>query len=108
EIVEDEHRDAPRLPVAGRGETQIRRGVGRGRPQLLDNCPKLARRARAEESERDVQVSPRDDPDTAQVRSLPGLERIEDALGEAQREEEAQPLIALHAIRRSHTELSGL
>ena len=42
EVVEDEHRDAPRLPVAGRGETQIRRGVRRGRPQLAEDGLELA------------------------------------------------------------------
>src|SRR5437868_113406 len=52
-----------------------------------------------------------DDPDTVQllqVLLLPGLEDVEDGVGQSQREKEAQSLIAAHAIRRGHTESSGI
>ena len=45
----------------------------------------------------------RDDPDALEG-ALPGLERVEHRLGQAEREKEAQSLIAGHAIRRGHTE----
>src|SRR5579864_7816691 len=49
----------------------------------------------------------RDDANRMQL-PLPCLERVEDVLGQAEREEAAQSLIAAHAIRQGHTELSGL
>ena len=62
----------------------------------------------AEEGERDVQVLAGDDADAAEVRALPRLAGVEDLLGQAEPEEEAQPLIAAHASRGGHAASSGL
>src|ERR1700730_5568032 len=53
-------------------------------------------------------MAARDDPNAAEVLLLPGLEDVQHRLGQTPRKEEAQSLIAPHAIRRGHTESSGL
>jgi len=100
DVLKDEHGDAPGFPVAGRGETHIRPGRSRGRPQLPDDRGELARRAVAEKGERDVQVRARDRAYTAETLALPGLDDVKDVLREPQSKEEPKPRIGGHANGR--------
>src|SRR3954454_20883647 len=108
DVVVDEHADAPRLAVALEAELG-RNGNGCGRPQRADDRCELPGRALAEEGERAVEVLARDDPQVAVQRGcLPGDDLVERSVGQAQREEQAQPLIGSDATCRGHTTSSRL
>src|SRR3954462_14489188 len=63
----------------------------------------------AEEREREMEVLARDDSQVAvQRRGLPGDHLVERLVGQAQREEQAQPLIGSDATCRGHTTSSRL
>src|SRR5438105_8734116 len=108
EVVEHEHRDAPGLPVTGRGETQIRLGRRRGRPQLAHDGRELDRGPVSEEGDGDVQVAAWDGAHFVQGLLLPRLDGIEHRLRQAQGDEEAQALIAPNASRAGHAASSRL
>jgi len=96
-IAEDEHRDTPRLsiPIGLDLETATSTGGDLQRPRDLRE---LARRPRAEEGKRDVEMLARDDASPVpELTLLPGAHAVEHPLGKPQGEEEAQSLIPLHA-----------
>src|SRR5262249_33095892 len=108
EVVEDEHRHAPGLAVAGDGELQGGRGSSRGLPQRREDPVELPGGPVAEEGKRDVEVLARDDPDTGERGELPGLDCVERRFRKAEAEEETEPLIPTHAIPGIHAASSEL
>src|SRR4029079_5117501 len=102
-VLEDEHADASRLAIATRNETDLPRPGGCF-AQRQDDRVDLAGRPMPEKRERDVQVLSRDDPNACELRTLPPLDLVEDAVGQAQREEEREPFIATHASGRGHAD----
>ena len=96
-IAEDEHRDTPRLSVPIELELE-RMFPANSLGQNSGDLCKLCRRPRAEEGKRDVEMLARDDASPVpELTLLPGAHAVEHPLGKPQGEEEAQPLIPLHA-----------
>lgn len=95
-----EHADASRLPVAGDLEHRPC-GGRRGRSQLCPDRRCLARRARTEKRERDVQVVTRDESGAliAQGAPLPIDDAAEDVVGQTECTEEPLTVIAADATR---------
>jgi hypothetical protein len=97
-VVEHDHPDAPRLAVAARAKERPDGGGGGG-SHLRGDRPDLAGRPRSEERERDVEVRRRNETrvtGAGERPALPGDEALDDALGERECEEEAEPFTALH------------
>lgn len=95
-VLEDQHADAPCLAVANRREADFpcpRSSV----TQSADDRPELARRPMPEKHERDMQVISWNDPNADELLALPAFDLVEDAVGQAKREEEPELVIAAHA-----------
>jgi hypothetical protein len=89
-VVEDEHPDGARLPVPRRCEDGPVDRVD-GFPQSAGDGLDLARRPRAEEGDRDVQVLDGNDPDALQSKLLvlPRSDGLSVRVGQAEAEKEA-------------------
>jgi hypothetical protein len=102
-VVEDDHADAPGLPVAS-GAEQGPAGPAGAAAELLEDPGNVAPGPRAEEDERDVEVLGRDDPDVAgrpELAPLPRDEPLPGLGGERKSDEETKPRIAFQARGRS-------
>src|SRR5579884_2396519 len=99
DVLEGEHGRAAGLAVAVRAQLDGARGL----LEPVEDAGQLVRRRRAEEDERDVQMVARNDTDApaGEDALLPGDDRVEPVAGQAQREEEAQPLTTGDATRQS-------
>jgi hypothetical protein len=101
-VVEHEHPDAARLPVAAFAKDDRPR-PGCGRFELGPNRLDLVERPRAEEGERDVEVlAPDGSIRTGRQEPLPGDEAVEHVLGQGESAEEPDRVIALDATSRIH------
>src|SRR5438128_8545102 len=104
-VVEDEHADAPRLAVAGDGESGAPGGRGR-LPELAGDRGDIRGGSAPEEGQGDVEVRPDDAADAVSFGkrpAAPGDEAVEDVVGETQGAEEPDRRIAPHATDRIHT-----
>jgi hypothetical protein len=105
-VVEDEHPDAPRLPIAALAE-QDRARSGCCCLELGPDPIDLAGRARSEKGKRDVQVVASDRSIRAGRKSrLPGDEAIEAVLGQREGAKEPHRVIAPDATSGSHARMS--
>ena len=104
-VVERDHPDTPRLPVAPDGELHPLGGTGR-RSELADDVVNLGARAMAEEGEGEMQVRLADDthlPDARERGGLPGDEALEHRVGKAKGAKQSDPLIPAHGTAEIHT-----
>jgi hypothetical protein len=95
-VVAEEHADAAGLAVGRNGEAQRPRGCGGG-AEVGDDVLGLGAGPVTEECQRDVEVAGRYDPHVPEVGRLPGHERVDDLVGQAERAEEPDSFFALHA-----------
>ena len=101
-VVEHQHPDAPRLPVADRGQRRGAHVAGR-LAECADDRRQVGRWAAAEEGERHVHALPRHHAPAAEVLAPPGGEDVQHRVGEGEREEEPEPLITRDASRPGGT-----
>jgi hypothetical protein len=105
-VVQDDHADAAGLAVASRGEDRPLR-LARGGAELADDSRNVARRAAAEEGEREVEVLGGDDSgvtDAGERLPLPGGEALDGVVGERESEEETKALTGAHVRPRRRAE----
>ena len=82
-VLAHEHGDAAGLAVPDRGEPELLVDGARGRPERVEDAREVARRAVAEEGEREVQVRPGDDAHALELVLLPRLDGVERVIGQA-------------------------
>jgi hypothetical protein len=97
-VVEDEHRDAAGLAIAAWREQDLA-GVPCRRSERGRNRREFDGGPMAEEGERDVEMLAGDDPAVAEMLGLPGLDPVDDVVGEAKAAKEAKALIGVDASR---------
>lgn len=100
-VLQDDHADAPSLPVALGGEDDLT-GSSSRIPESAGDRPELLGRPGAEEGERDVEMLARDDPAVAKEFGLPAPEGVEDVVREPKRTEETQAVTAPDGTGRAH------
>jgi hypothetical protein len=97
-VVEHEHRDATGLAITAWREDDLA-GVPGGCPECGRDRGELGSGSVPEEGERDVEMLARHDPAVAELPGLPGLDPVEDVVGQTKTAEEAKALIALDVSR---------